>query len=304
VLKVAPGLTGVRLKRADLSGHVLFELVAGFRPEAYPGESMDALKTLQEDYSQAWESARPGAERTMVEVERTIFSDNWQGLAARLDQVLADDECLEGNWISQLGQQLGRAAESAAWQQNRLRCDPLSGMAYMALSQALVWDGKPGRALEVIDEGQALNVFIPFKRDMRLISLLAAGRFKEDAEAYMPAAHGSIYPFPDRLLLEARAGDPARAREISDAYLARPGVDEWSSMVAAAVVGNRQGANAAATRIDSRPGGPFMLLVGSQMCFCGEPFDLDATPNFKARLAESGFPWPPRDPVGYPLKTW
>jgi hypothetical protein len=75
-------------------------------------------------------------------------------------------------------------------------------------------------------------------------------------------------------------------------------------MVAAAVVGNREGANAAATRIDSRPGGPFMLLVSSQMCFCGGPFDLDATPNFKARLDESGFPWPPRDPVGYPLKTW
>ncbi len=37
VLEVAPGLTGVHLRRADLGGHVLFELVAGFRPETYPG---------------------------------------------------------------------------------------------------------------------------------------------------------------------------------------------------------------------------------------------------------------------------
>ncbi len=304
VLKVVPGLTGVHLKRADLSGHVLFELVAGFRPEAFPGEAQDVVETLLKDYSLAWESARPGAERTVVEVERTIFSDDWRGLAAKVDQVLASDECLEGNWISQVADQFGRSAEMAAWQRNKLRCDPLSGMPYMGLSQALIWDGRPEEALELIAEAEVLNLYVPFERDMRLVGLLAAGRYKEDAEAYMPAAHGSIYPFPDKLLLEARAGTPERARQISDAYLARPGVDDWSSMVAAAVVGNRQAANAAAARIDARPGGPFMLLIGSQMCFCGAPFDLAVTPNFKARLAESGFPWPPADPVGFPLKNW
>ncbi len=158
-----------------------------------------------------------------------------------------------------MGQQFGRAAESAAWQQNNLRCDPLAGMTYMALTQALVWDARPEEGLELIARGEALKIYIPFKRDMRQVALLAAGQFKQDAEAYMPAAHGTIYPFPDRLMLEARVGDQVRAREISDAYLARPGVDDWSSMVAAAVVGNRQGANAAAARIDGRPGGPFML---------------------------------------------
>jgi adenylate cyclase len=304
VLKVAPGLTGVHLKRADLRGHVLFELVAGFRPEAYPGEAQAVVETLLKDYSLAWESARPGAERAMVEVERTIFSDDWRGLAAKVDQVLASDECLEGNWVSQVADQFGRSAEMAAWQRNKLRCDPLSGMSYMGLTQALVWDARPEEALQAIAEAEALNLYVPFERDMRLVALLAAGHYKEDAEAYMPAAHGSIYPFPDKLFLEARAGTPERARQISDAYLSRPGVDDWSAMVAAAVVGNRDAANAAAARIDSRPGGPFMLLISSQMCFCGAPFDLDATPNFKTRLDESGFPWPPADPIGYPLKNW
>lgn len=39
--------------------------------------------------------------------------------------------------------------------------------------------------------------------------------------------------------------------------------------------------------------GPFLLAVMSTVCFCGAPFDLEATPNFKARLAESGLRWPP-----------
>ena len=87
-------------------------------------------------------------------------------------------------------------------------------------------------------------------------------------------------------------------------YLARPDADDWSSLVAAAAVGDRAAANAAAARMDARPGGAFMLAIGSQMCFCGAPFDLEATPNFGARLEESGFAWPPRMPIDYPLKTW
>ena len=71
-----------------------------------------------------------------------------------------------------------------------------------------------------------------------------------------------------------------------------------------AEAGNREAANAAAARIDQRAGGPFMLVQVVQMCFCGAPFDLEATPNFSARLEESGFDWPPHSPINYPLKDW
>jgi hypothetical protein len=42
------------------------------------------------------------------------------------------------------------------------------------------------------------------------------------------------------------------------------------------------------------------LAVLSQGCHCGAPFDLDATPNFRARLAESGFRWPPPPTIAFP----
>ena len=86
--------------------------------------------------------------------------------------------------------------------------------------------------------------------------------------------------------------------------MAAPGAEDWSSMVAAAVTGDREAANASAARIDARPGGPFMLAIGSEMCFCGAPFDLDATPDFAARLAGSGLQWPPASPINFPLKHW
>ena len=72
----------------------------------------------------------------------------------------------------------------------------------------------------------------------------------------------------------------------------------------AAVVGEREAANAVASAIDARAGGPFLLHMAVEMCMCGAPFDLDATPVFAARLQEAGFPWPPVKPIDYPLKNW
>jgi len=134
------------------------------------------------------------------------------------------------------------------------------------------------------------------------VTMLAAGRLDDDAATSVP--DGFLYAFDDRLLFEAGVGDPDAARRMAAEYFARPDADGFSTMVAAAAVGDRETANANAAAIDARAGGPFLLALGTEMCFCGAPFDLDATPNFKARLKESGFPWPPRTPIAYPLKTW
>jgi TolB-like protein len=304
VLAIAPQLTEVHLKRADLRGHLLFEIAAGYRAESYPGEGAAVTQALLGDYAHAWDSAPPGQDRAIVEVERTLFTDDWSGLAAKLDLALAGDQCAAGNWIGQLGDAYGRAERMVDWTRNSLRCDPLSGVATLSLIQALVWAGRAEEALQALDEAETLQQNVPFLRDLRIAALLAAGRYEDDPQAYLHGGHVSLYPFPDQFLLEAVAGDPQRAREIAADYLARPGVDDYSSLVAAAVVGDRASANAAAARIDQRTGGPFMLMEAIQMCMCGAPFDLDATTRFKARIEESGFPWPPPKPIDYPLKTW
>jgi adenylate cyclase len=302
VLAVAPRLLEARLRYADLASHQLFELAAGYRAEAWPGEARATLEELAETYSKGWEHARPGPERAVLEVERMLFDDNWRGLASKLDEALAGDACVAGNWIYQLGLPFERAEATARQLLTNLGCDPMSGVPRMTLVQALIWAGDPQAALEVIREAEALGVTIPFGRTMRLVSTLAAGGY--DGESATPVPDGYLYGFDDRLLVEASVGDADRARRMAADYIADPGADGFSLMVAAAAVGDRETANANAAAIDARAGGPFLLAIGSEMCFCGAPFDLDATPNFKARLDESGFPWPPRMPIDYPLKTW
>jgi hypothetical protein len=50
--------------------------------------------------------------------------------------------------------------------------------------------------------------------------------------------------------------------------------------------------------------GYLFLLEAIYQCYCGAPFDLEATPNFAAKLKEAGLQWPPPSPIKFPLKTW
>jgi hypothetical protein len=67
--------------------------------------------------------------------------------------------------------------------------------------------------------------------------------------------------------------------------------------------GDRAEANRRAAAYDAQPAGPFILSVLTADALHGAPFDLEATPNFKARLAESGLPWPPPDVIKYPPRA-
>jgi hypothetical protein len=78
--------------------------------------------------------------------------------------------------------------------------------------------------------------------------------------------------------------------------------DQWLVVdgIEAANSGDPARANRLAAAMDARPAGPFLLAVLSTSCYCGAPFDLEATPNFKARLAESGLRWPPPATIPFP----
>jgi len=58
-------------------------------------------------------------------------------------------------------------------------------------------------------------------------------------------------------------------------------------------MGRQQELEAMAAEIDERPAGHVILAGAHLDCYCGPLFDLDVTPNFKARLEESGLAWPP-----------
>jgi len=301
-LEAAPGLTMARVMKADRAGHILFEIAAHLRDEEYPGEAQEALAALREEYNVAWQLSPPGNQRDILDLERTLFSEDWSGLPARIQKAMQPGACSQMNWTADFITPFGWAEQVASKIRETLACDPMNFAGVTNLPDALIWAGDPLAALEAVEEAENNGVSHPWLESRRYWALLAAGRI-DDPAVRGPGPKGSGMRYDRQILREALAGDPALAQQMAEEHWSRPNVDDGSSLIVAAVVGDRARANQIAARIDTQPGSVVVLSLSVLTCFCGAPFDLEATPNYKARIVEADFPWPPPKPIDYPNKT-
>ena len=301
-LEAAPGLTMARLMKADLRGHIIFEIAAGLRDENYPGELQETLAALREEYGLAVQLASAGSQRDLLDLERTLFSDEWAGLPVRMEKAMQPGGCPQMNWTSLLAY-LGWADQLVTRLREAITCNPMDTSASYQLAWSLIWSGDSDAALRAIAEADDKGLSHPSLNDGRYWALLASDRI-DDQGAPDPGTEGSRMTYDREILWEALAGDPAVAQQMANDYWSGSDTDDLSSMVIAAVIGDRERANEAAARIDAYPGSAVVISTAVFTCFCGAPFDLEAAPNYKARIDEAGFPWPPPKRIDYPAKTW
>ena len=140
--------------------------------------------------------------------------------------------------------------------------------------------------------------------DARFVAMQASDRPTLDPEFFGPTPEGSTYQIPRALVALARDNRIDEARAMLDEFETEQGLDDLWRLLTAAFLGDRDTANAAASRIDGKPGGSLALAQIVYGCLCGAPFDLEATPRFRARVTEAGFAWPPAAPITYPAKDW
>ncbi len=101
-------------------------------------------------------------------------------------------------------------------------------------------------------------------------------------------------------LVLASNGDIDGASAVNEQWNKSNEADDISLLLVAAMLGDRNKSNKLAARIDARLVGPFALSHAVFQCVCGTPFDIESTPNFKARIEEAGIPWPPPTRIHYP----
>jgi TolB-like protein len=302
-LEVAPHLTSVRLMKADLGGHALIEIATRMREEVYPGEAHDVLAALRDEFDLARIQSPPGPQRDILDLERTMFSEDWSGLPEQIQKAMQPGGCPQMNWTREFITPFGWWESLLRKYRELIACNPVTFSSYWALSQVLIWAGDPEAALQTIDEAEGKGVSNPWLEVERFSALLAAGRVDDEA-VRGPGQPGSYWDFDRQILWQALAGDPIVARRMVEEYRSRSDANDWSSMVLAAVVGDRERANEAAARIDMYPGSVGVFNLAIMTCYCGAPFDLEAAPNYKARVEEAGFSWPPPKRIDYPNKTW
>jgi tetratricopeptide (TPR) repeat protein len=292
-LRLEPRFASAYFMRSDYHAHraTLYGLEDGDRRLAYAA--------YMSDLEAASANVSSPDERALIEVDRTLASDNWRTLPERFDAALASRSCAEGVWI-ELAPPFGMAEEYMAYTKAMIGCDPLNFYFYYSAGLSALWTGRRDEALELMHRGLDIAPDDPFLEAGLVLALLAQQRFDEARER---AASRDLWNRDLKLaLVDAASGDLERARERAAEVIADSGpwLKMFHTLQLSAVTGQREAANAAAAWFDSLPMGPMMLMGVISECLCGAPFDLDATPALKQRLEEADAPWPPVKIIDYP----
>ncbi|HEY5642789.1 MAG TPA: hypothetical protein VIS31_07920 [Woeseiaceae bacterium] len=302
-LQSAPDLISARVLKTDLAAHVVFDIAARFRDENHAGEGREALAALREEANLAWQAMSAGNQRDILNLERALFSDDWTAVPARINKAMQPGECTALNWINEYIGAYGWAEEIIRKHRESLVCDPLSFGAGIFIPVLNIWLKDGESAIQEIENVKARGVTHSWLDDSLYVATLAAGRLDDPALQTEQPENGWLR-FDRRILFEALAGDPELAWQLAEEHWSASDADDWSSLIVAAIVGNREKANELAARMDRRPGSSLALSSAIFNCYCGAPFDLEFTPNYRARIEEAGFAWPPDTPIDYPTKDW
>ncbi len=293
-----PGFAQAYFMAADRYNHIL---LADDRPRE---ERLDAQQQAMRLYGLVAEHSHDPQQRLLALVERQMLSDDWHGLAEQIEAALKQPGCRNPDWLPVFASAFGYTRLIEDLGRRTSACDPLNRINYNSRIRAALAAGQAQQALDIVADYEQSRGGVPVRNATRVLALIMLGRI-DDARA----ALGTI-PVRDEGRYKAEVILGAATGESASALLARlQTIDRSQSIykfwgnadaVAAAALGNRAEANRRAAAVDAQPAGPFLLAVLGTDCLCGAPFDLDATPNFKARLAESGLRWPPPPVIQYP----
>ena len=296
-----PGFAEAYLQKADRYAHIVLE-------EGYTDEEREAAIEEMRRLLQAAEThARDPGRAAWARVDRILFSDSWASLPAALERAFEIGGCNNGNWL-ELVEPFAYFEDILAHQLYLTECDPLFAFPYTFVANAYMDRGDFEQARSVLDRGTATAGDHRWIRGSRYRLWTTMGEYQK-AEAELNRLAGPEGEWSDGLLsrkarLEALQGKADAARRTADPVLSNPDTPPSLRLSAAAGLGLREQANAAAAELDQRPGGYAELIRVINFCYCGAPFDLSATPNLARRLDQAGFDWPPKASLDYPDKNW
>jgi len=297
-IELVPDFAAAWWSKNDYYAHIITDGVASNEVKA------QALVDLRAVQDAAWEYSGDSQRRAFIDVDRVLFSDDWTLLRDRVERALAASGCPEPSW-AEIAIAIGYAEAAEAMWQRFKQCEPLSAIAPIELTMARLWQGDPEAALEVNRAGQLSIGSSPWQAATRQRALMALGR-ADEALAIAPELDGNVafYGMGSEALPLALAGDRDGAVRAMEQWRQKYGPRLRGELEIHAALGDRDRANELAAELDDLPGGSMLLMITVAYCLCGAPFDLEATPNYKARVQEAELDWPPPKFIDYPLKTW
>ena len=297
-IELVPDFAAAYYQKSDYYAHIILDSASTEEEQA------SALRDLREALDAAYQLSSDSKRKAFIDVDRVLFSDNWTPLLDRIEKALATTGCPEPTWM-EIATGIGYAVAAQDMWMRYQRCEPLSSIAPLQVSGTLFWQDDYEFALEVLNEGQILLGSNPWFSANQQRILMALGR-ADEALALAPEVIDDLafFGMSSEALPLALSGKTEEARLAMEQWRAKNGRNLRSELEIHAAMGDRQRTNELTAEIDARPGGPMYLLITVMYCACGETFDLEATPNFRARLKESSMSWPLQTHIKYPAKDW
>lgn len=305
-IALAPEIPDAYNSINDLHTHILINNALGILDgEITTQDVRDAPAILRRNFDLAIRYARNDAQKTSTMLDRAVILGNWSGLADLTAHAMAHSGCMPSYWLQLTTIPWGTAPQAREVFRHAVECDPHRTDAWGQLARAQLWMGDFAAvevtALEARDRIEAENGML---LAAQVLARVQSDRAEEAHQANNGRAERESQKLFNRMMIAASRGDAGRAADGQRKYLASFGPNDSASLIMEAVRGNRNEANRLARLIDGRPAGYLALMMIIPRCACGAPFDLEATPDFTARLAESGLQWPPPKPIHFPMKTW
>ncbi|QIL20421.1 hypothetical protein [Thermomonas sp. HDW16] len=296
-IALEPNYSMAHYAKADLYEHTLID------DRTTQAERRDAQRAVLQTLARAAETGPDAQQREFALAERQMLSDDWRGIATRLSDALAQPGCGAPNWMPVFASAFGYADALEPVLERATVCDPLNSINWNTRAWVARAAGNAGRVQSIYAQLRGYRPGLPQSPQEYLAQAMLGHK---DALQGRPAAladpAGTTYGIAMQVA-RLRGMDRTQAH----AWI-RPGTRtdikmmQWQivDLVDAALFGQREEANRLAAQLDARPAGGLLLAIAVTYCGCGAPFDLSATPNFKARLDESGLPWPPPVAIRYP----
>ena len=303
VLERVPGYPKAHLEHSDLYMHILLNENNGLPSSATEEDIASAMQLATADMTAAVEGARNFSQENNAQIDLAFLSGNWRGISGRIQRFVDDSGCDNPSWSPGFALPFGFAEQYAVRAAEIVACDPMRSSRWFDESRAHMWAGDMQKALAVAERGMEVAPGGWLKH--ALLWALAAHQRFEDVD-HVIDTHMRIQEDVEisRMAKYAAMGDMENFQTWFVKFQENESPNHFWKGIVLAWTGQREAANEVAVKMDENVFGAQALLLTTYWCMCGAPFDLEATPNFAAKLEESGLPWPPPSPIKWPLKDW
>ena len=300
-LRIEPSLADAYIYQADYFTHFLMDTL--FDDSVSDAERDEALRRNISLHEGTIRAAASDAHRIYAEYDLAVITGAWNKLPALIDELVAVSPCGSPSWSMETTLAYGHAEKTLATAKSEIECNPMSFNGWTQVVAAYAHLGNDDAAISAAETGIEKTGHVRIFQQLVFVHMIE-GRFDAAQEIIDRHILDPRLALPMNATLAAAQGDVVTAEALLEQV-----VDLGENMVRPIIaqlaqLGQRDRANELAASIDARPNGHLLLMLYPQICRCGAPWDIEATPNFAKLIDAADLQWPPESPIEWPLKSW